>query len=286
MQSTKREMHFTQLLAQLATVLALGVFYAVIGPFGTYTDLTTPARYAYWIGTVTVGYAAILVVAHAVAALWPGWGQVRGLAAVTLASSVPTSFVVAWAESVLRLSKPVPLSVMPRVFLCVAAIQCVTLLFLTRFHPSWAPLLFTRHTGRSGPQPALAPEATPEPAQPSAPPQAPAPGPPFLERIPPHLGRELLALGAEDHYLRVVTAQGSDLILMRMADAIRELGDGTGLQVHRSWWVALDAVTAIRREGARTALVLANGQEVPVSRTYLGAVRAQHWPRLAPASAA
>lgn len=271
MQSTKREMHFTQLLAQLATVLALGVFYAVIGPFGTYTDLTPPARYAYWVGTVTVGYAAILVVAHAVAALWPGWGQVRALAAVTLASSVPTSFVVAWAESVLRLSKPVPLAVMPRVFLSVAAIQCVTLLFLTRFQRSWAPLLFTR--------PASVPES-PVIAAPQA-----APDQPFLALIPPHLGRELLALGAEDHYLRVVTMQGSDLILMRMADAIRELGDGTGLQVHRSWWVALDAVTALRRDGARTALVLANGQEVPVSRTYLGAVRAQHWPRLSSAGA-
>jgi DNA-binding LytR/AlgR family response regulator len=276
MQSTKREMHVTQLLAQLATVIALGVFYAIIGPFGTYTDLTTPARYAYWVGTVAVGYAAILVVAHAVAALWPGLGQVRALAAVTRASSVPTSFVVAWAESVLRLSKPVPLSVMPRVFLCVAAIQCVTLLFLTRFQPSWAPLLFTR-------QAAVPHEpAGPQPAQ-SAPVQLP---PPFFERIPPHLGRQLLALGAEDHYLRVMTAQGSDLILMRMADAIRELGDGTGLQVHRSWWVALDAVTEVRRDGARTALVLANGQEVPVSRTFAAAVRAQQWPNLGAASAA
>jgi hypothetical protein len=275
MQSTKREMHVTQLLAQSATVLALGVFYAVIGPFGTYTDLTTPARYAYWVGTVAVGYAAILVVAHAVAALWPRLAQVGALALVTLASSVPTSFVVAWAESVMRLSKPVPLAVMPRVFACVAAIQCVTLLFLTRFQPSWAPLLFTR-----SPAPAAPGAEPPAVAQPTA------GQTPFYERIPPHLGRELLALGAEDHYLRVVTMLGSDLVLMRMADAIRELGDGTGLQVHRSWWVAIDAVTAVRRDGARTTLVLANGLEVPVSRTFLGAVRAQQWSRLAPAGAA
>ncbi|HWJ94374.1 MAG TPA: LytTR family DNA-binding domain-containing protein, partial [Telluria sp.] len=145
-----------------------------------------------------------------------------------------------------------------------------------RFQPSWAPLLFTRQAdvpqGPAGPPPVQC-----APALPPA---------PFYERIPSHLGRQLLALGAEDHYLRVMTAQGSDLILMRMADAIRELGDGTGLQVHRSWWVALDAVTEIRRDGGRTALVLANGQEVPVSRTFLAAVRAQQWPNLGAAGAA
>jgi hypothetical protein len=275
MQSTKREQHVAQLLAQLATALALGVFFAVIGPFGTYSDLSPGARYAYWVGLVLVGYLAIVLVAHALAPLWPRLGQVRSLAVVSFASSLPTAFVVAWAESVLRLSKPVPLSVMPRVLISVAAIQCVTLLFLTRFQPSWGPLLFQRRQPLAPPPP----QAEPAPASVAA------PASPFFARIPAPLGRELLALGAEDHYLRVVTARGSDLVLMRMADALRELGDGAGMQVHRSWWVALDAVAEVRRDGTRTKLVLANGLEVPVSRTFVAAVRAQHWPRLAPAGA-
>ncbi len=76
-------------------------------------------------------------------------------------------------------------------------------------------------------------------------------------------------------------SRGSDLILMRLADAFKELGEGRGLQVHRSWWVDFGAVRQLRRDGARTVLVLADGQEVPVSRTYLAAVRSAHWPALA-----
>jgi len=44
---------------------------------------------------------------------------------------------------------------------------------------------------------------------------APACAPAFDRRIPPLLGRELLALTAEARYLRVVTAAGSDLIQLR-----------------------------------------------------------------------
>jgi DNA-binding LytR/AlgR family response regulator len=73
--------------------------------------------------------------------------------------------------------------------------------------------------------------------------------------------------------LRVITASGSGLILMRMADALRELDAHAGLQVHRSWWVAREAVRAIRRDSGKTILELSNGQQVPVSRTYLAAVR-------------
>ena len=43
--------------------------------------------------------------------------------------------------------------------------------------------------------------------------------PDFFRRVPPALGRDLLALEMEDHYLRIHTALGSDLILLRLRDA-------------------------------------------------------------------
>ena len=100
----------------------------------------------------------------------------------------------------------------------------------------------------------------------------------FLERIPRKLraGR-LLALQAEDHYLRVHTEIGSDLILMRLSDAIAELDGVEGAQTHRSWWVAKDAVAGAEKGDGRAVLKLGEGVEAPVSRTYAKSLREAGW---------
>jgi DNA-binding LytR/AlgR family response regulator len=102
--------------------------------------------------------------------------------------------------------------------------------------------------------------------------------PAFLDRLPPRLrGAELYAVEAEDHFLRLHTALGSDLIAMRLTDAISELEGIEGAQIHRSWWVARDAVQqGVRRRG-RALLTLKGGLQVPVSRTYAPALRRAHW---------
>lgn len=60
---------------------------------------------------------------------------------------------------------------------------------------------------------------------------------------------------------------------MRLSDAIKETAPVAGMQVHRSHWVALDAVASATRKNGKPVLTLENGTEVPVSRTYLDAVR-------------
>jgi DNA-binding LytR/AlgR family response regulator len=261
----KEAMHFTnrqnrllRLATQLAIVTALGVFFAMSGPFGTYTAFGVGIRYAYWIGLCLIGYLNIQLIAHAVAAVGLPIRHSVAMALITLGSAVPTTFAVAWTESWLRKQSAIPLNQLPGIYLCVAAIQLMVLLFLTRLQASLRQLLLTRQA----PSDAVADV----PAQPDLPCR-------FMQRIPGHLGTDLLALGAEDHYLRIVTAQGSTLILMRLQDAIGELAAGKGMQVHRSWWVSFDAVTATKRDGGRTSLILNNQQEVPVSRTYLAEVR-------------
>lgn len=264
MQFTNRQMHFA---LQAAIVLAFGVFLAMAGPFGTYGDLAALPRYAYWVGLCLFGYGSIAVAAYAMRAAGRTGGA-PAIAAVALASALPTTFAVAWAEQLLRLDHAVPLQVMPRVYGSVAAVQLLMVLLLTRMRFSLEPLLFARMPSTS-PAPAEAP---------------PLPGlsvsTGFEHRIPPHLGTKLLALQAEDHYLRVITDQGSALILMRLADAVRELTPGHGMQVHRSWWVAFSAVVAIEREPGRLALRLPDGTQIPVSRTYQAAVRNAKWPAL------
>ncbi|MFD3263294.1 LytTR family DNA-binding domain-containing protein [Phenylobacterium ferrooxidans] len=110
-----------------------------------------------------------------------------------------------------------------------------------------------------------------------APTVAPAPVK-FLERLPLKLrGAEIWAVEAQDHYLRLHTSKGQDLILMRLADAVAELAGIEGAQVHRSWWVARDAVADARRGDGRATLTLKDGSEVPVSRTYAKLIREAGW---------
>jgi len=96
----------------------------------------------------------------------------------------------------------------------------------------------------------------------------------LMERVRPERRGTLLALKAEGHYLQVYTDAGSDLILYRLSDALLEVGADDGAQVHRSWWVAANALSPQRH---RDKLVLANGIEVPVSRSFRVAARQRGW---------
>ena len=100
----------------------------------------------------------------------------------------------------------------------------------------------------------------------------------FLERLPFKLrGAALRAVEAEDHYLRIHTERGSDLILMRLSDALAELEGLEGAQTHRSWWVARDAVRGVVRGDGRATLTLEGGLSAPVSRRYARALREAGW---------
>ena len=95
----------------------------------------------------------------------------------------------------------------------------------------------------------------------------------FLARLPVQTRGQLIRLEAQDHYLKVVTDQGADLILMRMSDAENELGN-IGLRVHRSHWVAHSAIREVRRKQGRISLSMQDGSVVPVSRGYVAALKA------------
>jgi hypothetical protein len=100
----------------------------------------------------------------------------------------------------------------------------------------------------------------------------------FLERIPGKLtGGAIYAVQSEDHYLRIRTSKGSDLILMRLTDAIGELEGIEGAQTHRSWWVAKDGIDKVKRADGRVTLVLKDGAEAPVSRPNVRALRDSGW---------
>ncbi len=107
---------------------------------------------------------------------------------------------------------------------------------------------------------------------------SPVPGAAFRDRLPfKYRQAGILALAAEDHYLRVYTAAGETLVLMRLYDAIRELDGIEGSQTHRSWWVAKDAVRDINRSDGKVGLVLTVDVTAPVSRSYGKSLKDAGW---------
>lgn len=81
---------------------------------------------------------------------------------------------------------------------------------------------------------------------------------------------QLWAVSAQDHYLQVVTDQGSELILMRFGDALMELKEHDGIKIHRSHWIARQGVS--KQNSSRVEL--RNGLSLPISRGNVAAVRA------------
>ena len=228
-----------------AAALAIALLLGFLGPFGSQQAYDRPTRYAFWLGLTVFGYVCAIAALVLVDAA-PRLASTRPAARIILAaliSSVPQTLAVAWTMSLLQPGRRFAPTDLPSLFGAVLAVQLVLAL---------AAFALKR--------PALAPAATRS-------------SPQFLERLPRHLAGDLIALEAQDHYLKVHTDRGSHLILMRLSDAAAQLSAEDGLQVHRGWWVANDAVTS----AGKSELHLRNGLAVPVSRTYLQAVRSRGW---------
>jgi len=87
----------------------------------------------------------------------------------------------------------------------------------------------------------------------------------------------LIAIEAHDHYLKVHTEAGAELITLRFADALTELSQAHGWRVHRSWWVAADAVEAVRWRRGAGEIRLVGGLRAPASRTYGAVLKEAGW---------
>lgn len=256
--------------------VSVGLLLGLLGPFGTYDALPVPARLGYWLAVVSANWIVCdLVIRHMDDRL-PAGLPLRE-AAVPLAggliASLPATGIVHLAGAAFGL--PGALGLFGLWWKVALLCMAISLPFYT-----WAART-EADAASSGEPPGEEPEPSPAAAPPSSrPPRSPSGPALFFARLArPPAGR-LLCLEMQDHYLAVHTDAGgsgtSELVLCRMEDAAREL-DGLGRRVHRSWWVAADAVAAVERDGARVALRLTDGRMVPVGRTYRADLRAAGW---------
>lgn len=96
------------------------------------------------------------------------------------------------------------------------------------------------------------------------------PRPRFLRRLSDEITPEqVLRLTVDDHYVELYLTNGeSHRVLIRFSDAVEEMDGLEGMCVHRSHWVAVQAIRRVERCGGREFVVLGDDSRVPVSRTY------------------
>jgi hypothetical protein len=236
----------------LGIAAVVGVFLSFVGALNT-GELPMLTRLIYWVplmmGGGLLGQATGMLIAKIPHAQVNQW-VFGALLAVVMA--VPTTLAV-WAYSSLIVGTWMPARNLPMLFGSVLVMCCAMT----------ALMLVVSRPGRvTHAPPAGAPVASVR----------------FAERLPAKLkGAVIYAVSAEDHYLRLHTSKGSDLILMRLSDAIAELDGLEGAQTHRSWWVAREAVEGARRDGDKMMLTLKGGAEAPVSRPNVKPLRDAGW---------
>jgi hypothetical protein len=87
----------------------------------------------------------------------------------------------------------------------------------------------------------------------------------------------LIAIEAEDHYVRVHTDAGCELLSMRFSEAVEELAQAHGYRLHRSWWVCADAIEGVRWKRGSGEARLTGGIVAPVSRSCAEALKQAGW---------
>lgn len=227
----------TALIALLGAGLVLGLS----GPFGTIDLLKAVPRIAYWVFVAFTTYAIgsfLSSVCRRCMPRTPFWLKMV-LSAFVIGTGA-MAFLIVVNSAIFEFDPQNPIEIMPQWPLVILIAGIV-------------------NTGINL-------------AQASRPQEAASP-PPLLSRITLAKRGALIALSAEDHYVKVTTTNGSDMTLIRLSDAIKEVGDTAGLQIHRSHWVALDQVVDFTRTQDRGTLTLSNGETRPVSRSYMAAVR-------------
>jgi LytTr DNA-binding domain len=242
---------------ELFVLAAIGTLLGLLAPFGS-DRLPAPGRLFFWVGFIFAGYLIFRPVSAV--ARWlteesrvPAW---LALLLVAVVASLPLATIIAFALAKLSGGGDFWSGNSFLLLYGQVALVGVSIHLVMR-------LVFGAPGARAADSGPAAGEAAPRPGGADN---------PFLKRLPPALGRELLSLQMQDHYVQVRTELGATLILMRFRDAVAELGD-RGIQVHRSWWAAFDAMEGLDRDGRGARLRLRGGAVIPVSRACLPAVR-------------
>lgn len=248
---------------RLMLPLGVGLVLGLIGPFGTYDLLPLLPRLGYWIAVVSFNWlladAGIRRV-HVLSGDWLPAARISVPVLGAVVTSVPATGVVVLANGLSGIGWPSQALLLYGQVLLLLVVISVTVY-------AWQDRQEAQDPGKSAQRGDTASSSDQEQASGIA---------LFLARLSRPVSGKLLCLEMQDHYLAVHTTAGTEMILCRMEDAARELAQ-IGRRVHRSWWVAQDAVERPARIGQRQVLRLVDGREVPVGKSYRTELKAAGW---------
>ena len=273
LQSTLRELHLVVKAPRLwATFAAVVLIFWVTGPYGTAERLAVVPRLGFWLVLHAVTWAIAIVsavLANGLLREKVASGFVRMMIGAAVAS-IPIGLVTTAIGSATFSALPTVADVMADIatglllslLFCTLTWMTMNTEFALELNDAGTTAIASDEAGQqTSRNPALLKETGRVP---------------LLLRLKPANRGLPLHVTVSDHYTEVTTTLGRELILLRFADALGELGPVPGLQVHRSHWVADAHVARLVRDNGRMTILLCDGTEVPVSRTYAAAVR-QRW---------
>lgn len=227
-------------------LLGVTAVVSLTGPFGTYSSMALTERAQFWLLVCFGGFWLGFLTSVSVASLAEDW-NVPPLIAVGLGglvAGVPISALVGALIALFSNSPFLPgmFGVMP--YTCIIAVIVGVIYEIIEARTS---VQISNH----------APDRT---------------NADWLSKLPTKIGKDLVSLQAQDHYVFAQTVAGQTLVRSSMSEAEKSLS-GLGMRVHRSWWVAhAHLERMVYRDGA-SRIVLSNGEVIPVGRAYRRAVR-------------
>ena len=79
--------------------------------------------------------------------------------------------------------------------------------------------------------------------------------------------QDIRLLIAQEHYTKVVTDGGAQLLRGKISAAADQLPDGLGMRVHRSYWIAYSHAREVVKDApGRFSIVTSDGERIPLSR--------------------
>jgi hypothetical protein len=227
----------------LAALAGVAVVVGISGPFGTLDAFSVLPRMAYWALVVPLTYGAGFLGTRAAHPYLPRGPRALRIALAALGSAIAVTLVLGTLNTGLGLN----LGSARDLALGFTAVYVICLVIET------VGTVLQTHAAKQ-----------------STAPQTPA----LLSRLPLEKRGALLAITAEDHYITVITTKGREMLLMRLSDAMAEAAPVTGLQIHRSHWVALAGVVSVARLGDGAEALLIDGDRLPIARARMTDARA------------
>lgn len=240
----------------------LSISVAVMGPFGTYGVMPFSSRFLFWMTVMALGIGVGTVIRAYVYGSLGLKDFRRGSLLITVlvctATCPPLYLLVKLVFAERMAGVPGFLEILLLVASLSLGVCALRLSFLRNV---------VLAAGQEVPPPIIMPVVQPLERR----------LPRLVQRMEPDLQGKLWSISVRDHYVDVLTDRGQSSLLLRFGDAVAEAEPVEGAQVHRSHWVAWDAVEAVERDGLKVVLRLRSGQKVPVSRNHRVKVD-ERWP--------